>query len=592
MKKHVSFFLFLFSALLGNSQAPDWTWLRFLNSTQSDNFSDVDVDQDGNAYVCGTFFGPTVTFAGQTFNSVENSAAILVKRDPAGGLVWARTIDGAECFAVNVDNAGNTYITGYFEVDSVDFGNTVLYNPARFNTSTSAGTNYAMFLVKFDPAGVVLWAKSFDNQLSAKTKGITVTSDLVGNCYVAGTFYIYSSESGAELTLNGASLAMYPGSGLEDVFLVKYNENGEFQWIKTAGGSSYEEPKSIAIDAAGNVLMAGGFSGNVFEFDANSVLTQNNSPNNPREDFFIAKYTPDGVLISANQSISGGSVRCEEIATDNAGNCFITGYFTCDTLTYNGVGLINSDITSNSTSTPLNYDADIFLFKVNAVGEVVWAKSFGFGEGFIANDYAKGVTTDSDGNCYITGQFRTEINFGDINLLSNGFDDVFVTKIDPDGNPLWAQSAGGSASERGDAIVIDAANNVFISGSYDDGTVAQTFNFGSVQATYTGSSTGFLAKLGFNTVGTNPQAGVLDLNLYPNPASSAISIQGDAKLLERISGYCIIDIMGKEITRSEDPFNPNLMAIDGSIPDGMYLIQLFDKEGGILGIKQLVILYH
>jgi hypothetical protein len=98
------------------AQEPDWSWVRFLSSTQSDEFTDVATDQLGNAYVCGTFFGPSVTFGGQTFNSVENSAAILVKRDPNGGLVWAKVIDGGECNAVSVDLDGNCFITGYFRV--------------------------------------------------------------------------------------------------------------------------------------------------------------------------------------------------------------------------------------------------------------------------------------------------------------------------------------------------------------------------------------------------------------------------------------------------------------------------------------------
>ncbi len=581
MKKHVSFFLFLFSALIGNSQAPDWTWLRFLNSTQSDNFTDVDVDQDGNAYVCGTFFGPSVTFAGQTFNSVENSAAILVKRDPSGGLVWARTIDGAECFAVEVDAAGNSYITGYFEVDSVDFGTTVLYNPALFNTSTQGGANTASFLVKYDPSGTVLWAKSFDNQIDAKTKGMDVTTDQAGNCYLAGTFLIYNSIANAELTLNGTSLAMYQGSGNEDVFLVKYNENGEFQWIKTAGGSLYEEPSSLAIDATGNVIMGGYFVSNILEFDANTVLTQNNSPTISRTDFFIAKYTAEGDLISANQSFSGGSARCEEIATDSEGNCFITGYFNADTLYYNGIGLVNSDITANSSITPLLYDSDIFLFKVNAVGEVLWAKSFGFGEGFIADDNARGITTDSDGNCYITGQFRTEINFGDINLLSNGFGDVFVTKIDPDGNPLWAQSAGGSAGERGNAIAIDAANNVFISGSYDGGTVPEIFNFGSVQADYTGSPTGFLAKLSFNTVNVANTSNSVQLAISPNPSSGNFTIQLNSLKPGEKAMLRMLDISGRIVHEQEIKKGFNGVSPQIELANGVYVLHVAFADGSV-----------
>lgn len=596
MKKLLYTFLYLFMAMVTslNAQTPDWIWMRYLNSTQLDNFTDVNVDNNGNAYVCGTFFGPTVTFAGQTFNSVENSAAILVKRDPAGGLVWARMIDGASCTAVEVDVEGNSLITGYFSTDSIDFGNTVLYNPARFTTSFFESARSALFVVKYDPSGTVLWARSFDNQLSTQVNGWDITTDTDGNCYVAGTFLIYTSEPGAEITVNGISLEMYPGSGSEDMFLMKYDANGVFQWIRTAGGPSFEEPRGLEIDGNGNVIVMGGFSGNIFELDSNTILTQNNPLLSSRSDFFIAKYAPDGALISGKQSFGGGSARCEGISIDSDGNYFVSGYFNSDTLTFDGAVLINSDTTPfSSDNPPFDFNADIFLFKINSADEVVWAKVFGNSANNFADDYGKGVATDSEGNCYLTGSYYVDINFGDINLVSAGFSDVFVVKIDPDGNPVWAQTAGGSASERGSEIAVDQENNVFVSGSYDSGTALQPLNFGSIQATYTGSSsTGFLGKIGFNTVGSNPQAGTQDVTLYPNPASSVISIRGDAKLLERISGFCIIDLLGKEITRSATSFNPNIMAIDGSIPDGLYLLQLIDKEGSALAAEPLVILHQ
>jgi len=576
-----TFFIFLsIYTIVGYSQVPDWNWLRFLSSNQDDSFADVAVDQEGNAYVCGTFFGPSVTFAGQTFNSVENSAAILVKRDANGGLVWARAIDGAECFAVDVDAAGNSYITGYFEVDSVDFGTTTLYNPARFNTSIQSSTKYAAFLVKFDPLGNVLWAKSFDNQIDAKTKGIDVKIDQAGNCYLAGSFFIYNSIASAELSLSGISLAMYPGSGLEDVFLIKYNSNGDFQWIRTAGGTSFEEPTSLAIDAIGNVIMAGVFGGNIIEFDANSILTQNNPPNNSRTDFFIAKYTSQGDVISASQSLGGGTVRCEGIATDNEGNCFITGYFNADTLYYNGVELINSDTTSSGGPAPLEYYSDMFIYKINQIGEVLWAKSFGLGDGY-AIDYAYGITTDSDGNCYITGTFSNEINFGDINLLSNGNGDVFVTKIDPDGNPLWAQSAGGSSSERGFAIVIDASNNVFISGSYDGGTFGETLNFGSLQATYFGSNTGFLAKLGFNTVNVANTSNSVQLAVSPNPSSGNFTIQLNSLKTGEKAMLRMLDISGRIVHEQEIKKGINGVSPQIELANGVYVLHVAFADGSV-----------
>lgn len=591
MKKQ---FLLLVSSLFVNylltAQEPDWSWVRFLNSNQSDEFTDVATDQLGNAYVCGTFFGPSVTFGGQTFNSVENSAAILVKRDPNGGLVWAKVIDGGECNAVSVDLDGNCFITGYFTLDSIDFGNSILYNPARFNTSTIGATNSAAFLVKYDPSGTVLWAKSFDNQIDASSAGNTIATDASGNCYLAGTFLLFNSIPGSELTINGISLSMYPGSGLSDVFLLKYNQNGEFQWIRTAGGESYEEPYDIAIDASGNLAMVGIFSGNIMQFDANSSVVQNNSPIDPFEEFFFARYSPDGDFISVKQSFAPSSVRCTGLATDTDGNYFLTGYFGCDTLTFEGAILINSDTIPNPVSSPpVYFEDDIFLIKLNSAGELLWAQSFGQGSESLSGDYANGIACDSDGNCYITGSFRTAINFGGIELTSNGFSDLFLAKFDPNGTSLWAKNAGGSSSESGDKITVDNANNVFIAGSYANGPLDQSFNFGSTQAPYLSSRTGYLAKLGFNTVGIEEKNGAVKIAISPNPSNGNFTLQLNSNAINNKAKLNITDVSGRVVHSQELLAGNNEISTQGALTSGLYFLNVAFLDGSVSVTEPFVI---
>ena len=159
------------------------------------------------------------------------------------------------------------------------------------------------------------------------------------------------------------------------------------------------------------------------------------------------------------------------IAIDNQGNQYICG-------TFDGLVTFGSHIL---TSLGGDIYGDIFVAKLDPAGNWLWAVRAG---GFF-DDMASGIALDGSGNIYVTGQFGGIANFGTHTLTANVYDDdycdIFVAKLDADGNWLWAIKAGGSHDDYGNSIAIDAAGNGYVIGDYEG-----TATFGNHALTATG----------------------------------------------------------------------------------------------------------
>ncbi|SMC84171.1 SBBP repeat-containing protein [Moheibacter sediminis] len=174
--------------------------------------------------------------------------------------------------------------------------------------------------------------------------------------------------------------------------------------------------------------------------------------------FWIFSYYASAQTFEWGKTFGGESddvVR--NMIADDAGNSFTTGYFSHTA--HFGEG-------SNQVSVSSNGLSDIFLSKINPQGEVVWVKSFGG----LDNDYANGISLDNDGNIYLTGAFQQTVNFnpgGNGGLLvSNGFHDMFILKLDPEGNFIWVKSIGSPDYEESISISADISGNVYLTGYY------------------------------------------------------------------------------------------------------------------------------
>jgi len=155
-----------------------------------------------------------------------------------------------------------------------------------------------------------------------------------------------------------------------------------------------------------------------------------------------------------------GGDHCSAIATDSDGNSYITGVYQ-NSMTI-GTGTLTGD-----------GSFDMFVAKLNYNGNVIWAKTS-------TGDYASpnGIALDSSGNCHITGSFMGSIHLGSSTLTSQGGHDIFITKLNANGDWLWANSAGGTSDDVGNGIAVDNSGNLYITGSFN-----QTADFGQLTVT-------------------------------------------------------------------------------------------------------------
>jgi hypothetical protein len=181
-------------------------------------------------------------------------------------------------------------------------------------------------------------------------------------------------------------------------------------------------------------------------------------------------YNDVGFLSQIN---SEGYVFPTSIKTDAEGNIYLTGSFEETADFGNDISLIS------------NGYSDIFVAKYNPAGQCLWAVSFGGSR----NDQGQGIALDNDGNIYIVGTFYTNVLFGTTELISNGFNDVFLAKLDENGNAIWAKQGGGGFFDKGNALSLDSEGSIYITGEF-----SSVASFENNDITSNGSTDAFLAK--------------------------------------------------------------------------------------------------
>ena len=291
------------------------------------------------------------------------------------------------------------------------------------------------------------WAENATGYLSEG--GNSVATDSAGNIYVVGDF------SGTLII--GSST--FNGGTVGDFYIAKYNAIGTILWAERFGGSEGEIARSVATDEAGNVYVTGSFDSPTITFGTTTLTNGGWGGGTPRYDMFIVKYDANGNVLWAHNAGGNRDDRGTSVATDRKGNVYVTGDFQSLNITFSTTTLTNAATTG--------YNSDIFVVKYDSTGTVVWAH----GAGGIPNEYGIGVSTDTLGSVYITGEFTSPtITFGSTNLTSSGGNaQMYIVKYDSTGAVMWAkQSTGGSSTYifAAPRIATDFAGNIIVTGSY------------------------------------------------------------------------------------------------------------------------------
>ncbi|MCW3102985.1 MAG: hypothetical protein JWO09_1425 [Bacteroidetes bacterium] len=415
-----------------SAQVPGWQWVKSAGGGSSDVTNGIATDANGNSFITGYFYSPTITFGSTTLTNSGLSGThdfFLVKYDPLGNVLWARSAIGASYdrgMGITTDPSGNVLVAGYFSGPSITFGTTTL--------SCSGNTN--VFVAKYDSSGNLIWAKRAGG--TGSSQAYAISSDVNGNVFLTGSF-LNSSITFGTITLTNV--------GNQDIFVAKYDASGNVVWARSAGGNSLDNGFGISNDASGNTYVTGQYASPVINFGT-ATLTNTSSD----FDFFIVKYNGSGNIVWAKSAGGAAQEKGVSISCDALGNSFVTGQFSSPSITFGTSTLINGG----------GSVFDIFVVKYNSSGNVLWAKS---GSGSAA-DYVWDNAIDTSGNSFITGLFDSpSITFGTTTLIRSSVRDIFVVKYDIAGNVLWAKSTTGNSFIEGYGISWDENGSVLVTGA-------------------------------------------------------------------------------------------------------------------------------
>ncbi len=238
------------------------------------------------------------------------------------------------------------------------------------------------------------------------------------------------------------------------VFLTSTAISQSLDWSNMYSGTLMVKPASTAVDDDGNVYATGTYRGNV-NFSP-GVPGFSESSTGGTDDIFVTKHAQDGSLLWVVSLGSFADDGGSDIAINANGEIIVSGYFRT-TISYTAI--------SGTGSISSQGSEDAFVLRLTSDGQIIDMQSFGGP----ANVVATSVTADSDGNVYIAGWFLGDSDFNPGSsqhiLSSAGMRDVFVLKLDDNGDFVWAQHYGGPENDSPTEIV-HAQNSLFLSGTF------------------------------------------------------------------------------------------------------------------------------
>jgi hypothetical protein len=427
---------------------------------------DVAIDAAGNSYLTGYFSG-TLDFdpandrlgGADVLTALGDEDIFVAKYAAADALVWVRRMGGAAVSSdgwltdmgekIDLDAAGNVYVTGGFQ-ETADFGPVSL---------TSAGS-WDGFAVKLTPAGAVSWAKRWGT--TADEIGLGIDVDSAGNAGVlGGRTYVRP---------DGSLYRVDSNHGLD---ILKYGPTGGNAWApKFVNTRCIPIKADLAVDAGGNLFVAGSFAG-VVDFDPGTKPKEYYAATSgPGNDGFVLKLTSAGSFAWVSpfrgqrvDATTYGYSFAESLALDGSGNVFVAG-------SYGSV----VDFDKGSGTTALPAVGGGYIAKLTPTGGLAWVRalekdpSVGF-----THIGVYGLATDAAGNVYATGTFYGGFDFdpGAGSAARRSDDsavyyasDVFVVKLTAAGDFAWAETFGGPGSDYGWGITVDPSGLVYLTGSY------------------------------------------------------------------------------------------------------------------------------
>ena len=418
------------------------------------------------------------------------------------------------------------------------------------HTYISATRGFDAYLVKINSTGGIVWERTYGGLDYDWANSVAKTTD--GGYIIAGgtssfgignsDVYLVKTDSSGEIlwerTYGGElyedALEIQPtsdggyiivgwtnsfGAGHDDVYLIKTDVSGDTLWTRTFGGNYYDKGYSVKQTADGNYIVTGGID--------------YWSPTNP--DVYLVKIDPNGDSLWTSVIDGGWSEAGRFVVETYDGGYMLIGW----TMSF-GHGA-----------------QDVYLVKVESTGEMVFSKTYGGAQ----MDIGTSIRTTLDGGYIISGYTKS---FG------AGSDDVYVIKIDYNGDTLWTKTIGGIEADQGQsAISSDDGGYVIVGWTRSfggSGSNVILIKLDSDQATDTGDKIDFITP-GYTKLGQN----------YPNPFNAITTISFSINTSQHV-GLKIYNLLGHEVLNLIDEIRQtgvHQAAFDASnLSSGVYIYKL------------------
>lgn len=549
-------FFFTFHLFSQNGTTP---WAYSFGGNSFDRAADVITDSNGNVFLLANI-AETVDFNTGTGNNILTATgfmdSVIIKFNTDGTMLWIKQLSssansGIQATSFHFDSTGNLLVGGFFK-------GTVNLNPSEASymvTSTNL-SRYDGFVIKLTQNGDFIWGKQIEsNHDLILTKLILDAND---NIAATGYFRHTADFDPGVATYNLIS------NGESDIFVFKWDANGDFLWAKHAGASKSDVSYSIAADQNGNIITTGYFQRQVdfnpgtgsFVLDATSFTA--------RRDMFVWKLNSLGEFVWAKQigaesHITSSYAAPRSIALDTSGNIYTTGEF-----------FVQADFDPGPSTHIIHNTGvmDIFICKLDTNGEFVWAKAFLSTSSGIGYD----IELDDTGHVFTTGYFSETVDFdpgaNTYNLTATDVYDLFVLKLTSVGDFVWAVGRGGENIDEGRAIDIDTHGNVFVAGEY-----WYNMDFGSgINYISNGYNDMFVMKLTQDPLSID-EISVSEIVIFPNPVSEKLYISS----LQTFDTITLYDVNGRKVLETLKPQSSNTLDMT-SLKAGLYFVKLYSGD--------------
>lgn len=317
-------------------------------------------------------------------------------------------------------------------------------------------------IAKFNSSGQLQWLKQYGSSLKNMYGGFLAVNG-------SGDVVLATTLSGQLLNMGTPVSSV----GSTDACVICLNDSdGSLQWKKVLGGVNEEDVKSVAVDSAGNVALAGTYFGGTTNVGTGTLA------NAGTKDAFVVKLDSNGTPLWSN-SIGGAAYDLlSGVTLDTAGNVFVAGYLNASTTNLGSYNIILSGTTITTG----------FAAKYNSSGVIQWTKAIGGNN----TTYGTAIAADASGHVFVGGEFSgTTSTLGSYNRTSVGASDGYVVGLaSSDGAVQWSKAIGSTGTDRVVGLLSDSSGNVWSWGT----SGGSTTTLGSYNLTSKGGADGFVVS--------------------------------------------------------------------------------------------------